>query len=90
MTKHCVRLKRLHKNLMLKFDKNMADISPNTVYLFTDIAAVVIASDYADMEKGHQFLPAIRELTSSYGILLIMDEIVTGFRLAIGGAHEGH
>lgn len=53
-----------------------------------DIAAVVIASDYADMEKGHQFLPAIRELTSSYGILLIMDEIVTGFRLAIGGAHE--
>ncbi|RKY74605.1 hypothetical protein DRQ12_13055 [candidate division KSB1 bacterium] len=53
-----------------------------------DIAAVVIASDYAQMEKGKEFLPALRKLTRKYGSLMIMDEIVTGFRLAIGGAHE--
>ena len=53
-----------------------------------DIAAVVIASDYPQMEKGKEFLPALRKLTEQYGILMIMDEIVTGFRLAIGGAHE--
>ncbi len=53
-----------------------------------DIAAVVIACSYAEMEKGHEFLPAIRELTSQYGTLMIFDEIVTGFRLAIGGAQE--
>ena len=53
-----------------------------------EIAAVVIASDYAEMEKGKEFLPAIRNLTQKYGTLMIMDEIVTGFRLAIGGAHQ--
>ena len=53
-----------------------------------DIAAVVIACDYKDMEKGREFLPAIRKLTRQYGALMIMDEIVTGFRLAAGGAHE--
>lgn len=54
----------------------------------TDIAAVVIASDYAAMEKGHEFLPALRKLTEEHGALMVMDEIVTGFRLAVGGAHE--
>lgn len=53
-----------------------------------EIAAVVIASSYGDMEKGKEFLPALRKLTEKYGTLMIMDEIVTGFRLAIGGAHE--
>ena len=53
-----------------------------------DIAAVVIASNYSEMEKGKKFLPALRKLTKQYGILMVMDEIVTGFRLAIGGAHQ--
>ena len=53
-----------------------------------EIAAVVIACDCAEMEKGKEFLPALRKLTQNYGTLMIMDEIVTGFRLAIGGAHE--
>ncbi|MFC1479070.1 aminotransferase class III-fold pyridoxal phosphate-dependent enzyme [Planctomycetota bacterium] len=53
-----------------------------------DIAAAVIACSAADMKQGYEFLPAVRALTEQYGTLLIMDEIVTGFRLAIGGAHE--
>ncbi len=53
-----------------------------------DIAGCVIASSYPEMEKGKEFLPAIRELTARYGCLMIMDEIVTGFRVAIGGVHE--
>ncbi|HHV81648.1 MAG: aminotransferase class III-fold pyridoxal phosphate-dependent enzyme [Dictyoglomi bacterium] len=53
-----------------------------------DIAAVVVASAYQDMEKGEDFLPQVRELTRRYDSLMIMDEIVTGFRLAIGGAHQ--
>ncbi len=52
------------------------------------IAAVVIACNYADMERGADFLPALRALTERHGALLIMDEIVTGFRLAQGGAQE--
>lgn len=52
------------------------------------IAAVVIAADYPGLEKGRQFLPAVRELTRKHGTLMIMDEIVMGFRLAVGGAHD--
>lgn len=32
------------------------------------------------------FLEGIRKLTSEYGILLIFDEVITGFRLLFGGA----
>jgi len=53
-----------------------------------EIAAVVIASGYQEMSKGAEFLPWLRELTQRHGCLMIMDEIVTGFRLALGGAHE--
>lgn len=34
------------------------------------------------------FLDAVRNLTTQHGSLLIFDEIVTGFRFAIGGAQE--
>lgn len=53
-----------------------------------EIAAVVAACDYADMEKGGRFLPFLRGLTARHGTILVFDEIVTGFRLALGGAQE--
>lgn len=34
------------------------------------------------------FLQALRDLTSKHGIVLIFDEVVTGFRFAYGGAQE--
>ncbi len=34
------------------------------------------------------YLARVRELTRRHGILLILDEVVTGFRLAFGGAQE--
>jgi glutamate-1-semialdehyde 2,1-aminomutase len=34
------------------------------------------------------FLKAVRELTTKYGQLLIFDEVITGFRVAPGGAQE--
>ncbi|MCP4643545.1 MAG: aminotransferase class III-fold pyridoxal phosphate-dependent enzyme [bacterium] len=51
-----------------------------------DIAAVSVASEYTEMDRGREFLPALRGLTGRHGVLMIMDEIVTGFRLALGGA----
>jgi glutamate-1-semialdehyde 2,1-aminomutase len=53
-----------------------------------DTAAVIVACDYAEMAMGREFLPALRELTTRHGALLVFDEIVTGFRLAMGGAQE--
>jgi glutamate-1-semialdehyde 2,1-aminomutase len=34
------------------------------------------------------FLEALRELTASHGALLIFDEVMTGFRVALGGAQQ--
>src|SRR5208337_3278704 len=34
------------------------------------------------------FLEALREITEQYGVVLVFDEVITGFRLARGGAQE--
>jgi len=56
-----------------------------------EIAAVIVEPVAANMgvvlpEKG--FLEGLRELCSEYGALLIFDEVITGFRLSLGGAQE--
>ncbi|MCK4283810.1 MAG: aminotransferase class III-fold pyridoxal phosphate-dependent enzyme [Candidatus Brocadiae bacterium] len=60
--------------------------------LFADIgeqvAALVVAADYARMPEGKTFYPFLRELTNRYGAVLVFDEIVTGFRVATGGIQE--
>lgn len=35
-----------------------------------------------------EFLPGLRKLCNQYGILLIFDEVITGFRVALGGAQS--
>lgn len=54
-------------------------------------AAVIVEAVGANMgvvppKKG--FLEGLRKLCDEYGALLIFDEVITGFRLAIGGAAE--
>lgn len=56
-----------------------------------DIAAVIVEPVAANMgvvlpEDG--FLAFLRDITKRYGALLIFDEVITGFRLALGGAQE--
>jgi len=52
------------------------------------VACAVVATDYAHPEKAREFLPALRELTARHGAKLITDEIVMGFRVAVGGIHD--
>ena len=55
-----------------------------------DLAAVMIepaqGSNPRDDVEG--FLRDLRDVTRTSGILLIFDEVITGFRLALGGAQE--
>jgi glutamate-1-semialdehyde 2,1-aminomutase len=51
------------------------------------VAAVTLSGSYADMTPEDSFPVALRRLTEEHGVLLVIDEIVTGFRLAIGGWH---
>lgn len=55
------------------------------------IAAIIVEPVAANMgvvlpEKG--FLQSLREIADKYRSLLIFDEVITGFRLAAGGAQE--
>ncbi len=55
------------------------------------IAAVIlepIAGNMNLIQPSKAFLSAIRTLTSQYGSVLIYDEVMTGFRVALGGAQS--
>ena len=56
-----------------------------------DIACVIIepvAGNMGVVVPEMDFLLKLRELTAELGIVLIFDEVITGFRLALGGAQE--
>lgn len=57
----------------------------------SDIAGVIVEPVAGNMglvaaEKG--FLEGLREITKKYNSVLIFDEVITGFRIAYGGASE--
>jgi glutamate-1-semialdehyde 2,1-aminomutase len=56
-----------------------------------DIAAVIIeptGASFIAIPTRDGFLQQLREITRQYGVLLIFDEVITGFRCAPGGAQE--
>jgi glutamate-1-semialdehyde 2,1-aminomutase len=52
------------------------------------LAAVIVEPLQRALRPEPGFLEALRGLTRKFGIVLVFDEIVTGFRLAWGGAQE--
>ena len=53
------------------------------------VAAVIVepvAANNGVIPPAPGFLAGLRELTTRHGALLIFDEVITGFRLALGGA----
>ena len=56
-----------------------------------EVAAVVVepvAGNMGCIPPRPGFLQALREITSEHGSLLVFDEVITGFRVAEGGAQE--
>jgi len=53
-----------------------------------EIAAVIVEPLQRLVPPAPGFLEALRDVTEKHGIVLIFDEVVTGFRLAYGGAQE--
>ena len=52
-----------------------------------DVACVILEPFVFERENG-SFLSGLRELCDRHGVLLIFDEMWTGFRCAVGGAQE--
>jgi glutamate-1-semialdehyde 2,1-aminomutase len=53
-----------------------------------ELAAVIVEPLQRVLLPEPGFLQAVREVTKKHGIVMIFDEIVTGFRIAWGGAQE--
>ena len=56
-----------------------------------ELAAVIlepVIGNIGVVTPKEGFLETVRELTEKYGTVLIFDEVITGFRLALGGAQE--
>src|SRR5262249_47765877 len=53
-----------------------------------ELAAVIVEPLQRALKPEPGFLERLREVTRQHGIVLVFDEIVTGFRLAWGGAQE--
>ena len=53
-----------------------------------ELAGVIVEPLQRCMPPEPGFLEGLRALTTEHGMLLIFDEVVTGFRLAYGGAQE--
>jgi glutamate-1-semialdehyde 2,1-aminomutase len=52
------------------------------------LAAVIVEPLLGNVRPKPGFLEGVRRLTAEHGIPLIFDEVVSGFRLALGGAQE--
>lgn len=56
-----------------------------------EVAAIIVepvAGNMGCVLPKPGFLPGLRKLADKYGLLLIFDEVMTGFRLAAGGAQQ--
>ena len=53
-----------------------------------ELAAVIVEPFQRLIPPQPGFLKGLREITRRHGVLLVFDEVVTGFRLAYGGAQE--
>jgi glutamate-1-semialdehyde 2,1-aminomutase len=56
-----------------------------------EVAAIIVepvAGNMGVVPPAPGFLEGLREIASAHGALLIFDEVITGFRIAFGGAQE--
>ena len=56
-----------------------------------NIAAIImepVPCNYGLIMPEKEYLQMVRKLCDHYGVLLIFDEVINGFRLALGGAQE--
>ena len=78
-----------YKNLIEDFEfNNFSQLEKLVDKHDGKIACIILTAASYGMEPKDNFLQKIRKLADQKGIVLIYDEIITGFRWAMGGAQE--
>lgn len=78
------------KNTLIA-EYNNIDSVENHLAKHDDIAAVIfepVAGNMGVVQPTKEFIEELRDLTKACGVLLIVDEVMTGFRSKFGGALE--
>jgi len=76
--------------LVLEYN-NIADLEATVAEQGKDIACVMIepiAGNMNFVRASVPFMKRLRELCTAHGALLVLDEVMTGFRVALGGAQS--
>lgn len=76
------------KKLTLTFEYNKIETLERIFAENKNQIACVIMEPVGVVEPKDNFLQKVKDITHKNGALLIFDEIVTGFRLSLGGAQE--
>jgi len=79
------------KDTLMAEYNNLASVETLFREKGSEIAAVIlepVAGNMGVVVPTKEFLQGLRDLTTKHGALLIFDEVITGFRLAKGGAQE--
>lgn len=80
-----------NSNKTLLYQFNDVESVEDMVKNYDDIACVIVEPVPANMGliiPKQEFLSKLRRVTAENNIVLIFDEVVTGFRLSLGGASE--
>ena len=78
--------------LVLEYN-NVAQLEETFAQAGNQIACVILEPFAGNMNlvrPTRKFIRALRELTAKHGAVLIYDEVMTGFRVALGGAQSLH
>ena len=68
---------------------NNANVAEELIASYSDdLAAVIVEPLQRVLRPAPGFLETIRKASSDHGVILVFDEVVTGFRIAWGGAQE--
>jgi glutamate-1-semialdehyde 2,1-aminomutase len=76
--------------LVLRYDdvQALADAFQSRGHQIAGVILEPVVGNMGLVVPSLEFLAELRRLTLHYGALLIFDEVMTGFRLALGGAQE--
>ena len=78
--------------LVLEYN-NVAQLEETFAQIGGEIACVIVEPFAGNMNlvrPSENFVKVLRELTARHGAVLIYDEVMTGFRVALGGAQSLH